>query len=118
MAPVRTKRILVVEDYPSLARLTTRMIELMGHTASVAATVAEASNADTDDLDLVLCDYSLPDGDAVMVRKALQPRTDAKFVILSAYTADQCPADHGFDGYLTKPVDAEQLSQLIQRLCP
>lgn len=94
------------------------MIELMGHQAQAAGSVAEAQQTDPQGLDLVLCDYTLPDGDAVMVRNALQPRTGAKFVIVSAYSADQCPNQDGFDGYITKPVDADQLQKLIQRLCP
>ena len=59
-------RILLVEDQPIILQLTSRILELNGHTVTPSATRAAAAEAldAPEPFDLVLTDMNLPDGTA------------------------------------------------------
>jgi CheY-like chemotaxis protein len=73
---LRPVRVLVVDDAAPVARSTSRLLELFGHTAGVAATGAEALAmlAQPPGWGLVLLDLGLPDMDGreVLRRLALE----------------------------------------------
>jgi CheY-like chemotaxis protein len=59
-------KVLVAEDNPALARLTTRLVEKLGHDAEAVASGADAvRRALAGDVDLVLMDVHLPDLDGI-----------------------------------------------------
>lgn len=82
-------RILIVEDDAD-QRLIIREVlrqHFPGGAISEAASRAEAGRFEPDELDLVLCDYNLPDGTAEDVMSDLHARGDVTFVVV---TGDNC----------------------------
>lgn len=123
--PCSPFRILVVDDERDAARLLALLLEQDGHEVSVAfdgqsaLDLAEASRPD-----LVLLDLGLPDLNGAEVARRL--RSSAGFdrtliVALSGFSPGQRPGDSptapdhdpSFDLFLTKPVEADQLSRVL-----
>lgn len=118
-------RILLAEDNLVNQRLAVRMLEKMGHLVAVAQTGKDALDAlRTGKFDLALMDVQMPemDGFAVTreIRKAEQGRPDHLPVI--AMTAHAMKGDReeclaaGMDDYLAKPINREELRQVIERV--
>jgi signal transduction histidine kinase/DNA-binding response OmpR family regulator len=121
----RQFRILLAEDNLVNQRLAVRMLEKMGHLVAVAQTGKEALNAlRTGKFDLVLMDLQMPEMDGFAatreIRKAEQGRQDHLPVI--AMTAHAMKGDReeclaaGMDDYLAKPINSEELRQVIERV--
>lgn len=115
--------VLYVEDNPANIALMTRIVELRdGATLTVATTGEEGvATAVAARPDLVLLDLHLPDmrGDEVLRALRLDPATrDVPVVIV---TADATPGVRqrlvglGADGFLTKPVDVNDVLNWIDR---
>ncbi|HVO97044.1 MAG TPA: response regulator [Bryobacteraceae bacterium] len=125
--PSAPLRILVAEDNPVNLRLTQRLVEKLGHHTTVVANGREAVEAvDRERFDVVLMDSQMPEMDgyeAAATIRALERRT-GRHVPIIAVTADaMCGEDRkylaaGMDGYLTKPIDAERLNELLASIAP
>ena len=112
--------LLLVEDEPSLQLALADTLEDVGHTVTVAGTVAEALAAlRRETPDLVLSDLRLPDGSGLAVLNAVVSETpDVPVIVLTAYgtVAGAVEALHaGASEYLTKPFDETQLQAMIAR---
>jgi signal transduction histidine kinase/CheY-like chemotaxis protein/ligand-binding sensor domain-containing protein len=121
----RQLRILVAEDNPVNQRLSVRMLEKMGYLVAVAQTGKEVLHAlRTKKFDLVLMDLQMPEMDGFAatceIRKAEQGGQDHVPVI--AMTAHAMKGDReeclaaGMDDYLAKPINSEELRQVIERV--
>ncbi|MFN8158910.1 MAG: PAS domain S-box protein [Candidatus Nanopelagicales bacterium] len=124
--PVRGEgalHVLYVEDNPANVALMTRIVSLReGATLDVATTGGDGLAAALSTLpDLVLLDLHLPDmrGDEVLRRLRLDPTThDVPVVVV---TADATPGlrqrleSIGADGFLTKPIDVNDVLDWIDR---
>jgi len=121
----RRLRILVAEDNPVNQRLSVRMLEKMGHLVAVAQTGKEALDAlRAARFDLVLMDLQMPEMDGFAatreIRMAEQDGQDRLPVI--AMTAHAMKGDReecleaGMDDYLAKPINSEELCQVIERV--
>jgi two-component system, cell cycle sensor histidine kinase and response regulator CckA len=123
--PVRggTETILLVEDEPSLLRLTGAMLERLGYRVLAAATphdaVAVADGGDTD-IALLLTDVIMPE----MNGKDLSSRLRGDFpgmrtLFMSGYTANiitsQGIADEGLH-FISKPFTARELGVKIRQI--
>jgi CheY-like chemotaxis protein len=109
-------RILLVEDHWDIARMMVMMLKDMGHAAVPAATVADAvEQAKTGGFDLLISDYSLPDGTGIDVLTKLKPLGFDKAILITAYGRQfkQAAQAAGFARYLEKPVDPEALADAI-----
>lgn len=113
-------RVLVVEDHAVYADLLREMIELLGHEATVVHDIAGGKAADPQTYDLLMCDYSLPDGQGTELASHLRERKAPPLVLLSGYNAEDLSPDVAqlFDLCLTKPVDMDQLDEVLQRYRP
>jgi len=112
------RRILIIEDNQDTAASLRLLLELHGHEARLAHSgPAGLHLAREFHPDVVLCDIELPGMNGLAVARALRedPTTaKARLIALSGYNihADQSePA--GFDLFLTKPVDLEDLMGII-----
>ncbi|HEV3263062.1 MAG TPA: ATP-binding protein [Gemmataceae bacterium] len=113
-------RILIIEDYRDVAETLQKFLEFSGHQVAVAhsgpAGVAAARQARPD---VVLCDLGLPGMDGLAVARALRkdPATaGARLITMSGYGSEsdqQRCLEAGFELHLTKPVDPEQLEQVL-----
>ncbi len=120
-------RILVAEDNPVNQRLTLRLIEKLGHQATVVSSGREAVEAvDRKTFDAVLMDAQMPDMDGYEATAAIRARErgTCRHIPIIAVTAnatcgdDRKCLDAGMDGYLSKPIDAERLTALLTSFAP
>jgi signal transduction histidine kinase/ligand-binding sensor domain-containing protein/DNA-binding response OmpR family regulator len=121
----RQLRILLAEDNLVNQRLAVRMLEKMGHVVTVAQTGKEVLDTlRTGKFELVLMDLQMPEMDGFAatreIRRAEQGGLDHLPVI--AMTAHAMKGDRedclaaGMDDYLAKPINSEQLRQVIERV--
>jgi CheY-like chemotaxis protein/HPt (histidine-containing phosphotransfer) domain-containing protein len=125
--PSRALTILVAEDDPLSQRLAARLLERQGHTVIVAGNGREALAAlDQRPVDLVLMDVQMPEMDGLDATASIRRREAAQgghlpIVAMTAHARtgdrDRCLAA-GMDGYLAKPVRADELYAAIAAVVP
>ena len=119
-------RILLVEDHP-LYRMGIRLsLNYSGLNSVVVAEAADVKSARSyleqhaDEVDLILLDYFLPDGngvDVIHLARVLSPKV--KIVLLSGEIKNKEVVEHTqglVDGYLGKDVDPETLKAKLNAL--
>ena len=114
--------ILIVEDNDDARETLRRMLELGGHRVRVAGdgpSGLEAVRASMPDIALI--DIGLPHMDGYELARRIRSLEDARRPYLVAVTGYGLPNDRaksrsaGFDLHLTKPVDAEDLAEVLSR---
>ena len=121
-APLRPRRILLIEDNLDAAESLRLALELEGHEVSVAHDgpmgLARARELKPD---VVLCDVGLPGMDGYLVAKAVRREPGLRNTFLVALTGYALPEDQrrtaeaGFDAHLTKPATVEDLQEVMGR---
>ncbi len=119
-ATTRRAKILVVDDDPGLLRLLTIRLRAEGHDVEPASGGAQALAAATRFRpDLVISDLRMEPMDGIALLKDLQRRWPGlKVILLTAHGTipDAVQATQmGAFGFLTKPVDKQELLEQIQR---
>jgi PAS domain S-box-containing protein len=119
--------ILLTEDNPVNQRLATRVLELNGHSVTVAATGRQALSAlASGTFDLILMDVQMPEMDGLDATAAIreQERQSGGHIPIIAMTAhamaedrDRC-LEAGMDGYVSKPLHLENLWKAINECVP
>jgi two-component system, sensor histidine kinase and response regulator len=126
-AQPRKLHILLVEDNPVNQRLALRLLEKRGHTVMIANDGSEALACfRREPFDVILMDVQLPDMNGYEATQAIraQERGFSKRTPIIALTAHEMPGDSteylaaGLDGYVSKPLQAQELWQALNRLCP
>ncbi|HEX8785920.1 MAG TPA: response regulator, partial [Telluria sp.] len=117
MAPLR---VLVVDDNLDAADSLVALLEMLGHSASVAHDGPQGLRmAHEARPDLVLLDIGLPGMSGYDVARAIRRSEDAQRMVLIALTGwggqsdQQQSQEAGFDQHLTKPVSLEALEQAV-----
>lgn len=110
--------ILLVEDHGETRTTLVSLLSRSGHTIVTAQTKAEAlACLDHERVHLLLCDLGLPDGDGLeVVAHAKKLNPDIKAIALTARDSDddyRAGFDAGFDHYLTKPINFDDLRSLL-----
>ena len=117
--------ILLAEDNPVNQKITTRMLEKLGHGITVVSNGREALDATVrHTFDLVLMDIQMPEMSGFEAAEAIRARESGtgKHLPIIALTAHAMDGDRerclerGMDGYLAKPVRGAELSQVIGSL--
>lgn len=112
--------ILVIEDEPRLLRSVLKSLGENGFEAAGAETLAQASDVEISDFQLVVLDLMLPDGDGVEWLKSLRGRgIQTPTLILTARdtVADRVAGlDAGADDYLIKPFALDELLARVRAL--
>jgi CheY-like chemotaxis protein len=121
-APSQRLRVLVADDNPVNRLVATRMLETQGYAVSVAGDGRQALNAlEQERFDVVLLDVQMPELDGFEVAasiRALELGTTDRLPLI-AVTAHAMKGDQerclaaGMDGYLAKPIQKDQLLQVI-----
>jgi CheY-like chemotaxis protein len=118
----RRVRIVIVEDNPDAAQSLAMFLQMVGHDIRIAHNGVEALEAtETDVPDLMLIDIGLPGIDGFEVARRIRARPALRGAVLMALTGYGSSEDReralaaGFDGYLVKPVDPDELLELATR---
>jgi CheY-like chemotaxis protein len=122
----RQLRILLAEDNPVNQRLATRLLEKQGHQVLLAKDGLEAvAISEREPVDLVLMDVQMPNMDGLQATAAIREREkeNGAHLPIVAVTAHAMKGDQerclqaGMDGYVSKPIQAGELEQAIDRFC-
>jgi len=121
----RPLHILVAEDNPVNRKLVTAILAKRGHIAFTVVNGREAVAAATlDAFDVILMDVQMPEMDGLEATAAIRKSEEgtAIHVTIIALTAHAMKGDReicmaaGMDGYLTKPINPEELFALLESL--
>jgi DNA-binding NtrC family response regulator len=115
-----TGTVLIIDDEEKLRSLLARIIRLEGFTVLEAETMkAGLRLLDKEDVDVVLCDVKLPDGNGVEVLRDIKAkRSCVETILLTAYgnIADGVTAmKNGAFDYITKGDDNDKIIPLLAR---
>jgi len=122
---VRRLRILVAEDTPVNQKFILRLLDRWGHTAVLVddglKAVAEVAKTV---FDVVLMDVQMPEMDGLQAAAAIRKMEagSRRHIPIIAMTAHAIKGDRercltaGMDDYLSKPIDAGLLKQVVERL--
>ena len=116
---VSTATILIVDDEALLRWSLRERLTTEGYTAQEAGTAQEALEQATDDVDLILLDFKLPDGDGLSVLRQVKGRSPETLVILmtafstveNAVEAMKLGAYH----YVNKPFNLDEVAMLVEK---
>ena len=116
------RRLLVIEDHEPTLTILAHLLRRRGHDVLTASTVKGAlSLAATHTFDLVISDIGLPDGTGIDLMRQLTKDYGLGGIALSGYGM---PADHaksreaGFLAHLVKPINFDQLHNVLQGIAP
>jgi PAS domain S-box-containing protein len=118
-------RILLAEDNIVNQRLTSRLLEKMGHTVTIAGNGQIALRLlDEEDFDLVAMDMQMPIMDGLEATEKIRAseKKTGRHVAIVAMTANAFEEDRercrqaGMDGYIAKPVSSKSIEMEIRRV--
>jgi signal transduction histidine kinase/DNA-binding response OmpR family regulator len=121
----RRLRVLVAEDNAVNRKLAEHLLTRRGHTAVMVTNGREATEAlQQEHVDLVLMDLQMPEMDGFEATAAIRQREHASgrrtpIVALTAHAMEgdrQRCLDADMDGYISKPVKAVELFEVIDRV--
>ncbi|HET9261404.1 MAG TPA: response regulator [Vicinamibacterales bacterium] len=127
-SPQRALRVLVAEDNPVNRKLVTKLLQKRGHKVKGVDTgraAVEAIESGAEDrFDAVLMDLQMPEMSGLEATHAIRAYEQVRggHVPIIALTAHAMQGDRerclagGMDGYLSKPIDAEDLTATVERL--
>jgi CheY-like chemotaxis protein len=117
--------LMVVDDTPDNLILISLHLQQAGYRVITASNGEEAVRlAAASRPDLILMDIGMPTLDGLGATRQLRENPtlkDVRVIALTAFSTDgfrRAAYDAGIDGYLTKPVDFDRLTNLIRRLLP
>ncbi|MCX8029952.1 MAG: sigma-54 dependent transcriptional regulator [Thermodesulfovibrionales bacterium] len=114
------QKILVIEDKQSLAQMLRKTFELAGFSVSTCSNLKEAINCLLDgDIDVIVSDLKLPDGDGTEIIKIVKSRQKAiPIIIMTAHgtieIAVKAVKEGAYD-FITKPFDIDQLIYMVRK---
>ena len=116
--------ILVAEDSAVNRRMTTKLLESAGHRVWTATNGKEAvRHFEIEGFDLIFMDVEMPDMDGLEATRAIRASEAPNLrVPIYALTAHALPEDRdkcfaaGMDGFLTKPIAANELLELVSKV--
>jgi CheY-like chemotaxis protein len=122
--PERPLKILVAEDNPVNRQVVTALLEKRGHAVQAVEDGRGAVDADAAALyDVIIMDVQMPRMSGLEAAASIRARerTSGRHVPIVALTAHAMQGDRerclsaGMDGYLTKPIDVDELISTIER---
>lgn len=118
-----TTKVLVIEDNPMNMELATDLLRIHGHEVLQARTADEALRVLQGEIpDLILMDIQLPGLNGLDLTKSLKEDRRTKEIPIIAITAyammgdDERAFEAGCDGYIPKPINFEQFSQVVEEV--
>lgn len=119
-ATARQLRLLVVEDHEATQSVLARLLTRGGHHVTLTCNTRQALAAfAANQFDAVISDLGLPDGSGLDLMRELQRQRPVAGIALSGYGMEddlRKTKEAGFFAHLVKPVNFEQLRQLLLEL--
>ena len=119
------RTVMVVEDFEDNRFMMRRLLEMSGYRVLEAINGEEAVRIAEQELpDLILMDLSLPLLDGLAATRRIRQRESLRKVPIIAVSAHDTADFHaealaaGCNDYVTKPIDFDELEQLLRRLLP
>lgn len=116
----RHLRVLLVEDHSDTREVLAGLLGAADYAVRTAGSVGAALElADAEPFDLVVSDLGLPDGTGYDLMRHLRDRHGVRGIALSGYGMEEDQRrsrEVGFLDHVVKPVDANQLMTVIQRV--
>jgi DNA-binding response OmpR family regulator len=119
--PPKKLRILLIEDHADTLETVALLLRRAHHEVHTAKTCTEARaiSAALDDVDVVVGDIGLPDGDGVDLLAELKARHACPVIALTAYGMEEdvrrCTTA-GVDLHLLKPIGVVELSAALRKM--
>jgi len=117
------RRVLVVDDHAPSAEMVAEILTLEGYEVRVAHSASQAMEVAVQFAPyVVILDIGLPDEDGFEVARSIKARAELqamRLIALSGYGQSQYPRrarEAGFERYLVKPVDLDELLALVREL--
>jgi len=118
--PRRHETVLIVQDNPHLRKTVKTYFAREGYRVLEAESCLEAARLAEREarIDLLLCDFSLPDGDGPELARALRQQLPRLKVLIATGHIEQRAALREDDrtAVISKPFDLQQFGALVQRL--
>ncbi len=118
-------RILLAEDNSVNQKVGLVMLSRFGYTAVLASNGQRAlESIDQNAFDLILMDIQMPDMDGIEAARLIREKLGDKCPAIVALTAEALEGDRqrfldlGFDMYLSKPLQAQALKEILQSIKP
>jgi DNA-binding NtrC family response regulator len=109
--------LLIVDDDPLVRRSVGDHLAGEGHTVVEAASVTEAHERLTAEIDLALLDHQLPDGDGLSIlRRIKEQAPDTIAIMMTAFPGVESAVEAmklGAFHYVTKPANLDELALLV-----
>jgi CheY-like chemotaxis protein len=119
------KLFLLVEDFEDSRFMMRRLLELAGYTVVEASDGERAVELAVQEKPaLILMDLSLPKLDGLAATRQIRQHSELGRTPIVAISAHDSPEtrtealDAGCDEYVTKPIDFDQLGELVKRFLP
>jgi CheY-like chemotaxis protein len=116
----RSLRILIVEDHADTLRVLAHLLGHFGHEISTADSRQSAFRfLESKNFDVVLSDIGLPDGTGYEVVSQAKQTQPIKAVALTGFDREEDirrGKEAGFDFHLTKPVDFQELRDVLEQV--
>ena len=121
-----SKKILVVDDSKTIRMSLTEILGRLGNEVLLAETGDDALQQVKDGLtaDLVITDYNMPGMNGIELIEALRKEKSFRFLPILVLTTEtqgdlrQAAKKAGATGWLVKPVNAQQLVQVVKQVMP
>jgi two-component system response regulator PilR (NtrC family) len=113
------KRILVIDDEPSMREMLGIMLHREGYAVELAESRATAAAVlARGPIDMVITDVKLPDGDGIEILRHLRAATpDTVVLVMTAYGSTEAAVAAlklGAEDYLIKPFDVDELKIVVR----
>ena len=124
---VNPLRVLAIDDMPRILELIEQGLSNLGHIVTTAKSGEEALQLlDAQPMDVAICDLGMPGMNGWQVAKAVKDQSEDRghkkplFILLTGWANQDLDTarteECGVDAIVTKPVDFEYLSKVIERL--
>ncbi|MBL8101698.1 MAG: response regulator transcription factor [Anaerolineales bacterium] len=118
MSPMSEKRILVVEDEPSLAEVVSLYLKRAGFQVQIASDGKQAMNILEKQIpDFVILDLMLPEVDGLSLTRWLRDRSDVPIIMVTARREEIdriAGLEMGADDYVVKPFSPQELVSRVR----
>jgi CheY-like chemotaxis protein len=116
----RQLHVLLVDDHPDTMKVMSRILSRWGLRLTCAGRISEALQAASKEkFDLLISDIGLPDGSGCELVEQLHKMQPIQAIALSGFGMDtdiHRSLAAGFSAHLTKPVNLDQLQEVVTRL--